>query len=230
VKHRVATVLYQGMVALAQHLPAADPDLQLLARWRSGDARAGEQLFAQHFQSLYRFFRNKCGADADELVQATLLACVSARDQFRGEASFRTYMFAIARQKLHRYVYDRRRHAVVDPMTTSVAEVVTSVRTELARDQAMRVLLETLRRLPIDAQTLLELYYWEDLDTIALAKVFEVPPGTIRVWLHRARARLRELLAEHAPELIPELDARARHAADARVAISDGDGRPQPAS
>ena len=78
-------------------------DSELIAAWRCGDAAAGQALFARHFDGLYRFFRTKCGDDADELVQATLLACVSARAQFRGEASFRTYLFAIARQNECQY-------------------------------------------------------------------------------------------------------------------------------
>ena len=65
-------------------------DLALLDRWRSGDARAGEELFGRHFDSIYNFFETKCESEADELVQATFLACVRARDQFRAAASFRT--------------------------------------------------------------------------------------------------------------------------------------------
>jgi RNA polymerase sigma-70 factor (ECF subfamily) len=164
-----------------------DPDFDLLTRWRAGEPRAGEALFARHFASLYRFFRG-CGADADELVQITLLACVGARDSFRGASTFRTYMFAIARQKL--YTYLKSRHERFDPITTSVAEVVTSVRTELARDEERQALHDAVEQLSIEERTLVELHYWEGIDTVQLAAIFEVPPGTIRVRLHRVRAQL----------------------------------------
>jgi RNA polymerase sigma factor (sigma-70 family) len=160
-------------------------DTDLVTRWRGGDNTAGHALFARHFDSLYRFFRTKCGGDADELVQTTLLACIGARDQFRGEASFRTYLFVIARQKLHRFFTTRPRF---DPMISSVAEVATSVRTVIARDQMNAVLVGALQQLPLDWQTLLELHYWEGIDTIRLAEIFDVPKGTIRVWLHRTAA------------------------------------------
>jgi RNA polymerase sigma-70 factor (ECF subfamily) len=166
-------------------------DSDLLAAWRGGDAGAGHALFARHFDSLYRFFRTKCGADADELVQATMLACVDARDQFRGEASFRTYLFVIARQKLHRFFTTQPRF---DPLVSSVADIATSVRTEIAREERNDALASALRTLPLDLQTLLELHYWEGLDTNALARIFDVPVGTIRVWMHRARVKLRPLL------------------------------------
>jgi len=67
-------------------------DLALLDLWRAGDTTAGEALFQRHFDSIYGFFETKCEADADELPQATFLACLRARDQFRKESSFRTYL------------------------------------------------------------------------------------------------------------------------------------------
>lgn len=184
-------------------------DAALLDRWRAGDRPAGQALFERHFASLYRFFHNKCDGDCDELVQATLLACVGAQEQYRGEASFRTYLFAIARNKLYRYLRERKRDARLDPSVTSVAAIVTTLRTQLARDQAHRGLRAALRELPVDQQTLLELHYWEELDTLELARVFDVPVPTIRTWLFRARRRLRDLLG---PGDLAQLDGLVREA------------------
>lgn len=172
-----------------------DPDLEQLARWRAGDAAAGEALFARYFDSLCGFFATKCGGDADELVQKTLLACVRAKDQFRAEATFRTYVFTVARHELYHHLQAQRRDgARLDFSVTSVAEIVTTPATKLARDAERRKLVEILRTLPVETQTLLELHYWEDFDVAALAEVFETTPGAIRVRLHRARKDLRERL------------------------------------
>ncbi len=73
-----------------------------------------------------------------------------------------------------------------------------------------------LRELPVEQQTLLELYYWEDQDTAALAQIFEVRVGTIQTWLFRARGKLRELLLSSAPERLDELDRIARKGAPGR--------------
>jgi RNA polymerase sigma-70 factor (ECF subfamily) len=174
----------------------ADADRDLLEMWRGGDRGAGEQLLERHIDSLHRFFENKCSrTDADELVQATLVACLDAKDRFRGDATFRTFLFSIARNKLYRHLRDRSHSLVVDTTTTSIAEIITTQRTVMERDQARRALLDALRRLSIDEQMLLELHYWEDLDTLELASVFEAPPATIRTWLFRARGKLRALLA-----------------------------------
>lgn len=173
---------------------ASSDDLALLAAWRAGDKTAGEQLFARYFDSLCAFFVTK-SSDADELVQRTLLACVGAKDQFRAQSSFRTYLFAIARNELHQYLRRLRRDRDrLDFEITSAAELVTTPATRLARRAEQQRMMDVLRQLPVDQQTLLELYYWEDLDVAALAEVFELTPNAIRVRLHRARQELREKL------------------------------------
>jgi RNA polymerase sigma factor (sigma-70 family) len=179
-----------------------DPDHELLDRWRVGDRAAGEALFARHFDSLCRFFVTKC-PDPDELVQRTLLACVTAREQFRGEASFRTYLFAIARHELYHHLRRQRRDGErLDFSVTSVAELVTTPATRLARQAEHRRVVEVLRTLPVDQQTLLELYYWEDVEIADLAVIFDASANAIRIRLHRARQALRARLGSDAP--LPE--------------------------
>jgi RNA polymerase sigma factor (sigma-70 family) len=175
-------------------------DLALLDLWRAGDTAAGEALFQRHFDSIYGFFETKCEADADELVQATFLACLRARDQFRKESSFRTYLFTIARHELYRVLRGRQRDGErLDFALSSIAELVSTPGTRIARNQEHRQLVDALRRLPVEQQTLLELHYWEDLDIAALAEVFDAPQPTIRTRLHRARKALRDKMADVAP-------------------------------
>jgi RNA polymerase sigma factor (sigma-70 family) len=179
-----------------------DPDLEQLQRWRDGDTAAGEALFARYFDSLAGFFATKCHGEADELVQRTLLACLRAKDQFRAQSTFRTYVFTVARHELYHHLRARKRDDQrLDFSITSVAELVTTPATRLARDAERRKLVEILRTLPVEQQTLLELHYWEDFDMDALAEVFETTPGAIRVRLHRARKELKRLLGSDTLEI-----------------------------
>jgi RNA polymerase sigma factor (sigma-70 family) len=177
------------------------PDHELLERWKAGDQQAGQALFARYFDRVYRFFETKCDAELDELVQRTFLACVRSRDQFRGDSSFQTYVYTIARHELYRHYRQRHRHAQrFDELVTSVAALVTTPRSRIAREEAQRQLLDAMCQLPIETQTLLELHYWEDLDIATLAAIFEAPAATIRTRLHRGRRALRELLETAAPQ------------------------------
>jgi RNA polymerase sigma-70 factor (ECF subfamily) len=170
---------------------SADIDQDLLERWRGGDQVAGRDLFARYFDQLYRFFSNK-SPEPDEMVQSTFLAMVKSRDRFAGRSSFRTYVFAIARNVLYRQLRTIVRERDFDPAQSSIAEIATSIRSRLAREDDHRRLCDALRTLSVENQTLLELHYWEGMDADALAEVFEVENQTIRARLSRARAMLRD--------------------------------------
>jgi len=184
-----------------------DSDFDLLDRWRAGDRPAGEALLARHFDALCGFFESKVGDDADDLVQRTMLACVAAKDRFRKEASFRTYLYTVARHELYHHLRRRQRDGQrLDFSVSSIAEILTTPGSKLVKRAERQRVVEALRQLPVEQQVLLELYYWQELDIAALCEVLDVEIGTARVRLHRARARLRAVLeADGAGQAIESL-------------------------
>lgn len=173
-------------------------DFELLERWRAGDERAGRELFARHFDAIYRFFRSKVEDAAEDLTQQTFLGCVKGKQRYRGDASFRTYLYTIARNRLYTHIRDRdRRAAVVELGQRSVADLgLASPTRQLAAREEQRLLLLAMRHLPLDMQIALELHYWEGLSVREISAVVEAPEGTIKRRLQRARMRLDELIAE----------------------------------
>lgn len=173
-------------------------DAELLEAWRGGDKTAGSALFAQHFEAIHRFFVNKVDRDVEDLVQRTFVACVEARDRFAGRSSFRTFLFGIANNIL-RERYRGRRKEAVDFNRDSVADLGAGPSTVLAEKREERVLLEALRRIPLDLQVVLELYYWERLTGPQLGEVLAIPENTARSRVRRGK----ELVAAE----IAKLDA-----------------------
>ena len=176
-----------------------DDDLTVLQRWRDGDARAGEDLCTRYFDEIYRFFEYKISGEADDLTQQTFLACVKARDRFRGQSSFRTYLYAIARNELYTRLRKLPRFEHVDLEISSLDEIVSSPSKQLGKQQELAQIRAALRQLPVEQQVLLELHYWHDLDAAALAEMLDASPGAIRVRLLRARQALRERLGPSTP-------------------------------
>ncbi len=174
-------------------MPSGDDD-ELLKRWRDGDRQAGDVLLRRHFPALFRFFRNKVGHQADELIQRTLTACLAAPAQYRGDASFRTYLFRIARHELYRYF--KRDRPQMDPLEQSVADLDASMTEWVAGQRAREALLLALRRLPLDLQIVLELHYWEGLTMFELASALEIAPGTAKSRIRRAREALLRILPQ----------------------------------
>ena len=181
----------------------APTDLELLERWRAGDPRAGSGLVKRHFQALHRFFSSKAQAQVEDLVQQTFVACVESRDAFRGESSFRAYLFGLARFQLLTYYRKKHRTQGLDFTNTSVRDLGISPTGLLAQQEDQRLLALALRQVPVDQQIALELTYWEGLSAPEIARVLSIPENTVYSRLRRAKEHLKtalEGLTTHADE------------------------------
>lgn len=179
---------------------AAQSDRELLDAWARGETSAGEQLFARHFESVVRFFQNKIGRDHDDLIQQTFLGCLEARARFRGDGSFRAFLFGVAHNVLGKHLRTRYRDSSqLDFAHVSITELGDSPSLVIAEDQRQLMMLNALRRIPIDHQVTLELHYWEAMTAAEIGEALGVPHGTAKTRLRRAKqllaAELSDLLA-----------------------------------
>lgn len=173
-------------------------DGALLSAWRAGDRSAGKLLFERYYDSIARFFRGKVSHGGDDLVQEVFTACVAGSERLRAASSFRAYLFGIAHNVLR--VHFRRRQRASD--TTDIGEECTlqdlspGVSTLDAAAEEQRLLLEALRRIPLNMQLLIELRYWESMTTAEIAEVVGTPHPTVRSRLRRALERLEQALKQ----------------------------------
>lgn len=208
-----------------------DEDLALLHRWREGDDAAGEVLVARFYPAVRRFFGNKVGEGMDDLVQATFLSVLHARERFREGSKVRTYILGIARIELLRFLRKRHRgDRAMERLESSVEELRLTPGSIIARRREQRLLLRALRQLPLPQQMAVELHYWEHLPLAEIAEVLDVAEGTIKSRLGRARQALRERIEvmEKDPDLakttIDHLDRWASSLRDeAQAAPGDAD-------
>ncbi|MCA9681405.1 MAG: sigma-70 family RNA polymerase sigma factor [Myxococcales bacterium] len=166
---------------------------ELLLAWRDGDRAAGSRLIRSHAAMVQRFFANKLSntEQVEELSQRTFAACVSGVERFRGDSNFRTWLFAVANNVLREYFRENRRQSKIDFGEFSVQDAGGGPSTVLGASQEQQLLLAALRRIPIDSQVLLELYYWEGLTAPELAEVMAMPVGTVRGRISKAKLALR---------------------------------------
>jgi RNA polymerase sigma factor (sigma-70 family) len=177
----------------------AETDVDLLEQWSAGSREAGNQLIERHFDVVYRFFRNKVGTEIDDLVQQTFLGCLEARARYQGQATFKTFLLAIAHKQLYRH-YDKQRRQTIDVAVASLHDLGTSPSGVVARREDHRLLVDALRRVPLEAQLVLELAFWEGLDGNEIAHVLEVPLNTAYTRLRRAKNALRVRLEQLCPD------------------------------
>lgn len=179
-----------------------DPDLELVDAWRSGDEKAGEALFVRHFDALYNFFHGKISDDdVEDLLQNMWMRCLHSLESFSRESPFRAYLFGIARHVLLDYLrarYRRERRHVdgEDVLERSLEDQGASPLALMEEHQEIVLIKRALRKIPLDAQILFELHYWEKLTAPELSRMMEKPEGTIRSRLRKAKELLRAKIAE----------------------------------
>jgi RNA polymerase sigma factor (sigma-70 family) len=170
-------------------------DQELCGAWKRGDRKAAEQLIERHYDSVTGFFRTKAGAHADDLVQRTFLRCAEGIGGYREESPFRAFLFGIARNVLLEHIRGRARDGQTpDLHTSSIIDLQPGVATLVSKHAEQRLLVSALQRIPVELQIALELFYWEELSIDELALVLDVPAGTVKSRLHRARVLLREVM------------------------------------
>ncbi|MDC0672116.1 RNA polymerase sigma factor [Nannocystis radixulma] len=166
-------------------------DAELVDGWRRGERDACAQLFERYYDGLARFFRSKLPEAADDLVQRTFLRCFEGLARIADATAFRSYLFGIACNVLREHYRSIHRDgARLEFTSVSAQELAPSASAVIGWQQEQRLLLEALRRIPLEDQILLELCYWEQLPGREIAAIVGTPLGTVKAHLRRARQRL----------------------------------------
>lgn len=167
-----------------------EADEALLAAWHGGDGRAGRTLFTRHVDGVSRFFLSKVSTGVDDLVQRSFLALLERSRSIPEGVPVRAYLFGIARKLLLRRFRDGVREGKFDELRSSVAELGGSPSVLVGGREQLQLLYAALHSLPIDLQIAIELFYWESLSAGEIGAVLELPEGTVRSRLRRARELL----------------------------------------
>ena len=175
---------------------AEDPlDAELLARWKQGDQRAATMLVERHAGALARFAAS-CGAreEIDELVQDTFVRAFASLDGFRGDSSFRTWLFTIER----RLLLDRRRADKRRPPSQEIAEGDAATEYDaldgmVAGESAARVRGAIAHLTPTQREVFV-LRTTEGLSYREIAETVGSTEGAARVHYHNAMRTIKELL------------------------------------
>lgn len=166
-----------------------------------GETAAQEEFLRQYAPPIFQLIVRMTGQelDAEELTQDTLLGAmhhIGTYDATR--ASLQTWISRIAYRLTLNHL---RRQAAPTvglddvPKTMSRADEQAMQRAfEEADDGMTELLRQAIERLPPDEQTLVTLFYYDDLPLKQIAYIVEAPPGTLATRLHRIRRKLYHII------------------------------------
>ena len=172
----------------------------LIDQLRSGDERATEIFTLQYGPRLARFavLRGFAQADAEEIVQDTLLAVISQlrSGRFRNESNFGTWVVSILRNK----IADRYRKNIRDDSTTQALRdahgVVPSVANSQGQLEIVVAIRNALTKLHDEDRAILLLYETERYNIREIAAFMQTSESRVYRKLTDARAKMRTLLGD----------------------------------
>ena len=166
---------------------------QLVEQARAGDRHAMSALYHKYDRRVYSVARRLTGDDdlAQDVAQDAWIRAFQKLDMFRGDASFGTWVYRIATNAaLNRLrSLSRRSEAESTAEWTKRAASIDDVVLN------QRLLQEALDRLPQGYRTVLVLHDVQGMKHEEIADTLGVTVGTSKSQLHKARARMREMLA-----------------------------------
>jgi len=178
--------------------PAMEPDETLIERTLQGDLSAFEELVERHRGIVFRVAARIVGFDdAEDVSQDAFLRAFHRLDQYRGTATFRTWLLQITQNTaLNTLAWARRRPAdpAGDPPEAPDSDPLRQPVTELERREREQRLELKLAALRPEYRSLLVLRDLEGLSYNEIAAVLDMPLGSVKGRLHRARSELIELL------------------------------------
>ena len=130
-------------------------------------------------------------SDADDLVQDCLLRAIDRLDTLRTDAELRPWMFTIMHNL---YVSRWRRKRLQAEVVTDDAEADLAMSPAQPASTEVRDVLRGLAMLPDDQRQVLLLVAVEGFQYDEVAKMLDVPIGTVMSRLSRARDRLRDFI------------------------------------
>jgi RNA polymerase sigma-70 factor (ECF subfamily) len=159
-------------------------------------------LLKEHQNHLYRFVLRNIGnpSDAEDIAQQAFVEAYKSMASFRGESKMSTWLYGIAMNLVRNYL-NRAPHRVREYESDDVLDTLPSgtdgPEAQAERGELMTLLAAQIGELPPELQQILMLVAIDGLSYDEAALMLEIPVGTVRSRLFRAR----EVIKERMPDL-----------------------------
>jgi len=187
--------------------PKAEEDRILVSAAKTGDQKAFEYLMKKYRKSVYYMLLKMVynPDDAEDLTQEAFAKAFTSLHKFDSKFAFSTWLFRIAtnncidfirKKKLLTYSIDQPVDEDSDrPFFIDIRDKNYNPNEEMIHSQRSQIIHEAVEKLPQRYKILVQMRYFEEKAYEELADELNLPLGTVKAQLHRARELLNELLA-----------------------------------
>lgn len=191
--------------------PAALEERTLIERSRNGDVAAFDRLVRRYERNVYNTAYRLSGSydDASDIAQEAFVRAWNNLKNFRGDSAFSTWIYRIV---TNTFLDDRKRkkarpHRSLEeivspngegPMELQIEDPAPLPQMQLENDEQREILQRAILTLPEAQRIMITLYHNDNKSYEEIAEIMELPMGTVKSRLNRARLALREKLTPFA--------------------------------
>ncbi len=172
-------------------------DESLMRDLQQGQFSAGGLLYHRYKKMLLAFFMNCTGerAQSEDLVQMTFEKMIRYRSNFGGTGSFKSWLFAIARNVLSdQYRKGQRWRAVHEKQAAPIMEA--KIERQLMESDRLKLLEKALAQLPPEKREMLAMVKLEGMKYREVAKIYNMNESTLKVNIFRTMHELKKIVAD----------------------------------
>ena len=170
-------------------------ELKLLAQCVLGDDRRAFGTLVEAYQNeIRRFFLNLTFGDAslsDDLAQETFIKAYTSIRSFKGLSKFSTWLYRIAYNEFYSYSRKQKEERLLEGTPEEPDEPLGSY--EESSNSKLDIN-TALQRLNATERTIVTLYYLQDVPIKKITEITDIPEGTIKSHLSRARTKMAQVL------------------------------------
>lgn len=180
-------------------------DQQLVSLASEGDAVAFEQLFNRYRDSMRQLYTQRLGVgqdDADDLLQETFIKVYLNLSRYNSVYTFGQWIYTIARNTFFDHVRKRRGDISIDTLPTGGAAPLVpqsnspTPEESVINSQQQAQLEHHLGRMTPRYRRLIELRFFREYSYEEISSELNLPMGTVKTQIHRAREQLCRFIAE----------------------------------
>jgi RNA polymerase sigma-70 factor (ECF subfamily) len=159
----------------------------IVKKAKKGDPNAFSKLIKYHEKDMYRIAKAMVKNDDDALdcIQDTILKAYENIKRLEKEEYFKTWLIRILINTCNNLIIARKRNITYIEISEHNEEI-----TEFEKIEIKSV----IEKLDDELRTLVMFYYYEDMTIKEMGTTLEIPEGTVKSRLSRARAQLKKLL------------------------------------
>lgn len=173
----------------------------------AGDTSAYAALVRRYEHRLLGLLVHACGSRelAEDVTQETFVRAYRKLHLYAGRSSFYTWLCRVAMNLLHS---ERRRKRIENQIQRENFDVAmmtsgssSPVEHQMEKDELKQCVQQAIAMLDVERRSVLLLRDFEDMDYDQIAETLDIPVGTVRSRLHRARLELKSILESRSGQL-----------------------------